>query len=389
MKSIIKYKKIIILLFIVFSIIIIYYIYTVFFNNTNKVFIQTNFNLTYNVNSATSFYLHNKDMFFLLKDGIKFINNKGEEVWSQVFSLNYPVLIGEGGNTLVIEQRGKKVYAFNKKGMLFERDMEGEIIFASINQNGYVSVILEIEDDYKIKAYNTKGKEIALLPVRTGNNIPTSVDISNDNRILAYSVLDINNIEMSSKLVFYHLDTEESNQKANNKTIAGKKFDNQIISNLKFMKNNLLVCISDEQITFLKESNQEVFSELSNVSPNNKIKKLYFNEDESFAIGYGIPKLNQKGISKGTINIFDYNTKIISNITTNMDLTHLYINNNSIIAGENTKFNSYDFKGKQYWEYNSIQNVKQIFLYGNKNRILEVTDIDAKILEYQKILNIK
>jgi len=362
--------------------------------NFTNIFVPSAYNLKYESDSSPSIYVFEESIFFTSKDSTKLIDEKGKTVWEETYTLNYPTVISENKYVLVTERMNVKAYLFDNNGMLydFSEKIEFPIAYAALNKNGYCSFILkESEKDFLIQIFDTKGNSLLKIPQTSNNIFPLSLDVSDDNRILAFSTLDIGGAEMVSHVMLYFLNQSESVEKANSKLISGSSEKNQIISKVKFMKGNNLICISDNKITCKIEKDGVPFEDVFSLELNNKIRKLIFNSDESFSYMLGEPLLNVSENAKTelpqTIKTIDLsgNETVSFLVDKNINVDYMNFSHDMFIVGDGNEFNFYNRKGELEFSHSATSNLRQVSLYKNKKNLVALSPNELNFYNYKKI----
>lgn len=398
----------------------------------DEVFIKKNVKFEYQENSGANFYMDGDNIFFSTKDGIHYVNGEGRAIWKEIFSLTYPIMIGEGNCVLVTENRGNHIYVFNSAGKLYEKELPNPVISVSMNTNGYVSVITEESTGYIILVYDNNGRMVREAKSYTYNVFPICTDISNDNKILAVSYYDVRSLEPVSKLSYFYInriddekagtenikmaqtdeistekagaENTETPQTDENSTIksetqnietpqtdenssakAGQIEKNKMIPIIKFMKDNAFIVVSDKDIAFFRISDNLEFTEKKRITLYNEIDEIYFTNDYNVSIATGKGFLNEESEELGIVRTYDLNGEIIFEKNTENKVTYLSADFNSIIIGNDSLFTAYTNEGKQIWQHNALQPIKQLLFYKNTKNILEAGSIEANILKLIKI----
>lgn len=117
--------------------------------------------IDYVAKERPSFAVYNNMIIKCNVNGISAMNRNGNEQWSVSAIINKPVAKTGGQNVIVADIGGRQVFVVDDKGLKWEKSMEGDIINADINREGYVTVVHKREG-YKgvVKVFTPGGKEI-------------------------------------------------------------------------------------------------------------------------------------------------------------------------------------------------------------------------------------
>ncbi|HOJ10511.1 MAG TPA: DUF5711 family protein [Clostridiales bacterium] len=119
------------------------------------------FEIGYEAKDKPSFEVYREWLIKCTLYSVTAIDKKGEEQWSIPILLNKPMLQSQGGRLLVSDIGGRSIYVIEGKNIKWQKAVDGNIINASINETGYVSVVHETEG-YKgmVSVYDVDGQEI-------------------------------------------------------------------------------------------------------------------------------------------------------------------------------------------------------------------------------------
>ena len=91
------------------------------------------------------------------RDGIAFLNKKGEEQWNQPYQIKNPLVHVAGNSAATADRGGNDIYVFDKKGLRGEIHTNYPIEQFAISENGIVSVLLKNESTPQVVCYDAAG----------------------------------------------------------------------------------------------------------------------------------------------------------------------------------------------------------------------------------------
>lgn len=135
------------------------------------------------------------------KFAIRFLNEKGKELYTIQISMNTPEIKSEGNYTVVFDRGGKEIYAFKNSEKLWSKTLDENILNVDISKSGYVAVVHE-ETRYKsgVSIFNLQGMRI--FKVGKAENYVLSAKISPSGNIVAFNNVDTNGIDITSIFEF-------------------------------------------------------------------------------------------------------------------------------------------------------------------------------------------
>ena len=291
------------------------YIFRKEINEENKHII----NLAYE--DSENIYAYNNKIVLLVKNNLYTYNQYGKEESNLEINISNPIFASNNRFLAVAEKKGKKIYSVSGNNIVWQKELNGNISKVHVNRNGYISVVV-LDTSYKniIITFDETGKELFTTYLPSTNVI--DVEISNDNKYLAFAEIDTSGTMIESKVRIIKIE--------NAKTDATNSFDyiyeaekGKLITNIKYQDRNSLVCMYDNSIELI--NNKEVF---------------------------GITSFEDTDISYVTIDLYGYAAKVCEKSTGifTADTQVNFVNINS------KKENIYTAKGacKDIYSYDNI-----------------------------------
>ncbi len=149
-------------------------------------------------------------------DGIKIINQNGEDVLSDVNmavspyvkGMNEPVFLTNDKTMLIYDISGKTAVLFSESGVIKTLNFPNEIIKAKMSKSGQFVVIVKTEGSKAaVKVYNADGNE--LMTWYSGTGYVADAQISDTKSAMAVVTNEVANSKISSKILFFTFDNPE------------------------------------------------------------------------------------------------------------------------------------------------------------------------------------
>lgn len=225
-------------------------------------------------------------------------NSSGNEVDSLEINISSPIFASQDKYLVIAEKNQQKIYLIKDKKIVWEKEVEGQISRVSVNENGYISVVVS-GTSYKsvIVTYSEDGAEV--FKTFLSNTVAIDVDISNDNKYLSFCEMNISGtlIETTVKTI----SIEKAKQDPANSIIYTYNIPSNILAiNLEYHEKDELLCMCDKEIYLLKNGNLEKVADLSESKATFagiKLSKSYFKVIEE-----------TRGINNQISNLEIYNT---------------------------------------------------------------------------------
>ena len=138
--------------------------------------------------------------------GINVFDSSGNETLRDAFRMSRPTLGHSGNRFIAYDIGGSSVRVFNSTQIISELEIEGVIVSASLNQNGWFTIVTHEGGNNRgiVTTYNNHGTAVHWVSFGTG--FVLSAELSHDNQNLAI----LNLAETGSRINFYHgIDTDK------------------------------------------------------------------------------------------------------------------------------------------------------------------------------------
>ena len=358
-----------------------------FFNAGNKELRMTDTDKAarYAFSDSTYFYCNDSRFFYFgTKDGMKYISSSGDIKWQETYSLTKPITCARGDMVAVGEAKGKRIYVFDANGLLFDVLFDEPVLFFSVNENGYLAVILKLDKGYETRAYYRRGGEpIYRNVLRDPLMQPLSADISEDGRIMAVAMLDIG-LRMSSRAAFYYMNASDA-RTTEDGLFAYEDYPGGIIGHIRFMDRNDALVITDTQITCYRPGELNALEERWRIGLHNKLDRLAFYRGARFAFVTGDKLLNDDEASEpGSAYIYNMNGERTGEFSIGRKATSLSMGHDSLIAGADRSFYALNYRGARLWEYIALQDTRQLIFLENTDTALLASGNEAIVLRNVK-----
>ena len=177
----------------------------------------------------------------------------------------------------IAEKNGQKLYVISDKNIIWQKDLEGNIVDIAINSDGYLAAALT-GTLYKtiVQTFNNKGEE------QFKNFLSTTyvmdMSISPDSKYLAIAETNFSGIMIQSNINIVSIDKAKNGEK-DSKIYTQTNTEADLIVNVNYKTKDELVCVYDEHIEIVKDGVNSVVSDFEQeetlfVDLNNKIIKI-------------------------------------------------------------------------------------------------------------------
>lgn len=139
---------------------------------------------------------------------IAVLDEKNRAVYDEAVKFQTPALQAQGGRAVAYDVGGTAVYVLSDKGLVYTLDCAGEVLSASLNQKGWLTVVSS-ESGYKatVRVYDADGQ--AVFAYRSADRFVMTAALSADSRTLAAVTMGQENGVFASYVVFYHVNSDK------------------------------------------------------------------------------------------------------------------------------------------------------------------------------------
>ncbi len=354
-------------------------------NNYKKMMVETSYSIPLIRDNNNLFYsLSNGSFYHVTNDKITYRNNNFEVQWEEIYDFVNPSGYIDNDKIIVYEPNStKNAYVYGSSGYLYSITPKQNIKSAKVNKNGYAVVLTNENDTYRTYVYDNTG-ELLLSRIDEDEKIVIiDFDISDDNKYLAFSYLDLASMGIKSNILFQYI--HEADAIKNNATdgiFSWYTRPDMIIGKVIFVNNSLLT-VSDTQIEKFKINKNTVTSDF--VIPfNNVVDFIQLVDDKYIVVYMGEPDINKESYPPNTVVVYDLKGKIISETTLEKEALFLRKGIKSFLVNIDNTIINYDINGKEKWRFSNGMSFVDFILLGNNETALAIDSSEAVRIDYRK-----
>lgn len=312
-------KKIIKLIIIIIAIILFITMIILYIKNTSfrdffdkyifrKEVYENNLDvITLNEEDNNYTYAFAKNIIVLNANTLDIYNSSGKKEHSLNVEITNPIFDSNNEFLVVAEESGHKLYVISNNNILWQKNIDGDIINVTINKNGYVAVVVG-NTGYKtiIITFDSNGN--SLFNTFLATKYTVDVAISEDNKYLAIAEVNFSGTLIQSNIEIISIEEQKN-------TYDYKAESNKMIINIEYQEKDKLVCMYDDSIHIIENNNdtelmkydykntlfmdinlsshiaqiEKISSGLLNSNSQIKFTNIINNSSNSYELG-GIPK---------------------------------------------------------------------------------------------------
>lgn len=264
-------------------------------------------------NALTDGFIHlavkDNHIYECSKNGLTKKNRKGELIWSKSFYMVSPIMSSSKKYIAIGELNGKNVYVFDQDKLQYEVKESSPIYNISINDLGYLVVVLEKEDQNIIKYYNNTGELlIARRTVFQTDGYPIDVKVSNDITKMVTGYASIAKNRLQSNVTFFGFG--DKYDKYDEKIVGGEVFEDSLISDFIWLSDRKVVAVFDNYLVVYDWEKEP--EKIAQIPLDAELKKLVTTDNEIVAL-YGQSTNNNGQETEDRLVTYDFSGKVIMN----------------------------------------------------------------------------
>ena len=278
--------------------------------------------------SNPTVFAYDKYVSVLSKNTLSTYTSSGKVSSELNVNISVPLFESNGKYMVLAEKDDDKLYLISGSNILWEKNVDGNIIRVNVNQNGYVSIVIKNTIYRSVVLYfDLNGKELFRSYLSTNYAICTA--ISNDNKYLAVGEVDYTGTIIKSYVKI--ISAELAQTDPNNSIIYTYESDNDsIITNITYQDKNIAICMFDNYIQKVSlNSNERLYDFTNNdvfvdINLKNTIAVLNKQSSGFFSYEYEISLKNTDGKSE---NLYILNSGLPKTVVASESVIALNLGN--------------------------------------------------------------
>lgn len=254
-------------------------------------------------NENASIYAYDNHIVILKDNKLTIYNASGKEETTINVQVNNPIFDSNGKYLLLADKGSQNVYLIYNTSLQWQKTMEGNVSYITVNKNGAVGVVLT-GTTYKsvIVMYSITGNEE--FKTYLSSTVATSLAISNNNDYLSFAEANTSGTVISS--VVKTISVEKAKNTPTEAIIyTYNQENNSLIISIEYNNDNL-ICQYDNSVYRLKDGNSEKILDVDNntlfldIKMADYISKIQENQSGILRSEYEVKIINEKNSSENT-----------------------------------------------------------------------------------------
>ncbi len=298
------------------------------------------------------------------RDGVSYLNQKGEEEWNQSYQIKKPTVVVGNSAALVYDQGGNAIEVITKDGIKGEMETNMPIEHAAVSSQGIVGAILKNSESAMVMCYDAKGNVLVEHKSSiSGTGYPVNIAMSNDGNTMEVLYLYTQDGKITSKILYYNFGS--AGEDKTDHIVSEKEYDNTIMASAFFMDENTSVAVGDNLLAIY--SGTESPKESTTIKIGGEIKNIFHN---SKYIGLIV---KNKNASEYELQLYNTSGKKVLSKSVADTYDKAKISKGYIILYDGKKCSIYKINGIHRFEGSMDDDILEILPVSGVNRYVVMT----------------
>lgn len=221
-------------------------------------------------------------------DGAFYLDTENGLIWNQTYEMSNPQLDVCEQYLTIYDKNGTQIYILTKEGLQGSIETTMPINQVCVAAQGTVAVLMEKGNSSFVALYDRGGANLAGGEIHgEQGGYPVAIALSYDAVKLAVSMLNINDGNVKSMVVFYNYSSVGQNEIDN--CVGAVSFADAVIPELRYMEDDRMAAFGDSEIAIFEGAQKpQLVTEIplekearSVFYSENYVGLVYDNEDEA------------------------------------------------------------------------------------------------------------
>ena len=307
--------------------------------------------------SGTRFAVFGGNIIKYNKDGATCIGMDNHMIWNQTYEMQSPMVDTCEGYAVIADKKGEKIYIMDMQGPCGEIKTTMPIQRAQVANQGTVAILMEQDGTGYLHVYDRKGAFLAEGEVHTENNgYPLDIAISNNGKKMAVSLLDVNEGNVKTTIIFFDFDS--AGQEAIDNIVGRFSYADMVFPQVEYLANNVMAAFGNGKTVIFgggqePQVNKEITAEA-------EIRSIFYDDTH---LGYVYASDN--GQAPYRMQVFGIDGKEVFSQDFSVDYEEIgFLENGEICVRGDLECAIYTLRGWEKFHGNFEKNIQKILPAG-------------------------
>ncbi len=307
--------------------------------------------------SGTQFAVFQGNIIKYSKDGATCISTDNHMIWNQTYELQSPVVDTCGDYAVIADKKGENIYIMDMQGSCGEIKTTMPIQRVQVANQGMVAILMEQNGTGYIHLYDRKGTFLAGGEVHTENSgYPLDIAISNDGKKMAVSLLDVNEGNVKTTIIFY--DFTSTGQKEIDNIVGRFSYADMVFPQVEFLTNDSMVAFGSGGAEIFED--RETPQVGNKISIEREIRSIFYND-----MYLGFVYANENKEAPYMMQVFDLEGKEVFAKDFNVEYQEIgFLENGEVCVRGESEGAIFTLRGREKFHGNFQKNIKKVLSAG-------------------------
>ena len=307
--------------------------------------------------SETQFATFNGNIIKYNKDGATCIDRDNHMVWNQTYEMQSPMVDVCEGYAVIADKKGKDIYIMDMQGPCGQIKTTMPIQRIQVANQGTVAILMEQNGTGHIHMYDKSGTFLAEGEVHTENmGYPLDIAISNDGKKMAVPLLDVNDGNVKTTIVFFNFDS--AGQEKIDNIVGEHSYADMVFPRVEFLTNDIMAAFGNGKAEIFEgEQVPEVRNE---ISPEAEIHSIFYNDSY-----IGFVYANENSEDSFRMQVFNLDGKEIFSKDFNMEYEEVgFLENGEVCVRSDSECAIFTLRGWEKFHGSFQKSIKKVLSAG-------------------------
>ena len=295
------------------------------------------------------------------RDGISYIDQKGEEQWNHSYQIKNPYIEAEQESAVVADKGGNDILVICEDGVKGEIHTAMPIEKVSVSRQGIVGTVLKNDSSAEIICYDTAGNILVEHKTSSvGTGYPMDIALSEDGKVMQVLYFYTQDGAITSKVMYYNFG-EAGRSKTDNQVSSQEYKDTVMVSGF-FLDQDVSAAVGDNCLAIYH--GKDAPEEKVQIAIDKEIRSVFHSENY---IGMVLKNEGKEGYE---LRLYNGDGKVVISKDFTGDYGNVKLCGRQVIMYEGKKCSIILRNGIQKFEGEMGNNIMEIFPVAGVNKYI-------------------
>ncbi|MCI8667155.1 MAG: hypothetical protein HFG82_10900 [Dorea sp.] len=295
------------------------------------------------------------------RDGIAYLDQKGEEQWNHSYQIKNPQIETGNESAVVADKGGNDILVIQKDGVKGEIHTAMPIEKVTVSEQGIVGAILKNDTSAEIICYDIAGNILVEHKTSSvGTGYPLDIALSENGEVMQVLYFYTQDGAITSKVMYYNFG-EVGKAKTDNQ-VSSHEYKDTIMASGFFLGQDTSVAVGDNCLAIYQ--GKEVPEEVVQIAVDKEIKSVVHNKNYIGLI------LKNEGKEGYELRLYNGDGKLVISKDFIGDYSNIKLCGRQVIMYEGKKCSIFMRNGIQKFDGEMENNIMEIFPVSGVNKYI-------------------